>query len=65
MNDAKRSHGRKSIRPTLKPQSLMDEAPTYAGVWQARIVTLFPEIFPGVLGASLTGKALKLSLIHI
>ena len=59
MNDAKRSHGRKSIRPTLKPQSLMDEAPTYAGVWQARIVTLFPEIFPGVLGASLTGKALK------
>jgi len=26
--------------------------------WTARVVTLFPECFPGVLGASLTGKAL-------
>ncbi|KAG1647398.1 tRNA (guanine-N(1)-)-methyltransferase [Nymphon striatum] len=26
---------------------------------KARIVTLFPELFPGVLGASLTGKALQ------
>lgn len=27
--------------------------------WQAQILTLFPEIFPGPLGASLPGKALK------
>ncbi|MFA4994088.1 MAG: tRNA (guanosine(37)-N1)-methyltransferase TrmD [Bdellovibrionales bacterium] len=27
--------------------------------WQATILTLFPEMFPGVLGASLPGKALK------
>ena len=54
-----KSHGRKAIRPTLQPQSLMDETPDLAGVWQARVVTLFPECFPGVLGASLTGKALK------
>lgn len=27
--------------------------------WTARILTLFPECFPGVLGASLTGKALQ------
>src|SRR3984957_2246891 len=27
--------------------------------WKAVILTLFPEIFPGVLGASLPGKALK------
>ncbi len=58
-NPPGKSLGRKSIRPNLKPQSLMDEAPTFAGVWQARIVTLFPEAFPGVLGQSLTGKALK------
>ena len=25
----------------------------------ARVITLFPEVFPGVLGASLTGKALQ------
>jgi len=27
--------------------------------WQATILTLFPEAFPGLLGASLPGKALK------
>lgn len=54
-----KSHGRKAIRPTLTPSSLMDEAPDLVGVWQARIVTLFPESFPGTLGLSLTGKALQ------
>lgn len=54
-----RSHGRKAIRPTLKPASLMDEEPDLVGVWQARIITLFPDTFPGVLGASVTGKALQ------
>ncbi|MDX2027341.1 MAG: tRNA (guanosine(37)-N1)-methyltransferase TrmD [Alphaproteobacteria bacterium] len=27
--------------------------------WQAQVLTLFPGMFPGVLGASLAGKALK------
>ena len=54
-----KSHGRKAIRPMLKPQSLMDEAPDLVGVWQARIITLFPDAFPGVLGQSLTGRALQ------
>lgn len=53
-----KSHGRKAIRPTLVPSSLMDEAPDLVGVWQARIITLFPGAFPGVLGESLTGRAL-------
>ncbi len=54
-----KSHGRKAIRPTLKPSSLMDETPDLVGVWQARVVTLFPDAFPGTLGLSLTGKALQ------
>ena len=29
------------------------------------IVTLFPEMFPPVLGHSIVGRARKLSLIHI
>ena len=37
----------------------MDEAPDLLGVWQARIITLFPDAFPGVLGQSLTGRALQ------
>lgn len=27
--------------------------------WQVQVLTLFPEMFPGILGASLPGKALK------
>jgi tRNA (guanine37-N1)-methyltransferase len=27
--------------------------------WRATVVTLFPELFPGPLGASLAGEALK------
>lgn len=36
----------------------MSETPTLKGAWCARVITLFPQSFPGVLGASLTGKAL-------
>ncbi len=32
------------------------------GAWQARVITLFPQAFPGVLEQSLTGKALDLGL---
>nr|WP_246566855.1 tRNA (guanosine(37)-N1)-methyltransferase TrmD [Gemmobacter fulvus] len=32
------------------------------GAWLAKIITLFPEAFPGTLGLSLTGKALNLGL---
>ncbi|CUH74804.1 tRNA (guanosine(37)-N1)-methyltransferase TrmD [Tropicibacter naphthalenivorans] len=54
-----RSHGRKSIRPTLKPRSLMDTPEELVNAWQAQVITLFPEAFPGILGHSLTGKALQ------
>jgi tRNA (guanine37-N1)-methyltransferase len=36
----------------------MEPGEELANVWQARVVTLFPDAFPGVLGLSLTGKAL-------
>ncbi|MGJ8545839.1 MAG: tRNA (guanosine(37)-N1)-methyltransferase TrmD [Sulfitobacter sp.] len=54
-----KSHGRQSIRASLAPRELMQAKPVFNDVWQAHIVTLFPELFPGVLGASLTGKALN------
>ncbi|MCR8550851.1 tRNA (guanosine(37)-N1)-methyltransferase TrmD [Salipiger sp. P9] len=59
MSDAPKSHGRKTIRPSLKPRELMTEQPELARAWTAQVVTLFPEAFPGVLGLSLTGKALQ------
>lgn len=52
-----RSHGRRSITASRTPRPLM-APPQRPGAWQAQIITLFPEAFPGVLGLSLTGKAL-------
>lgn len=56
---AMKSHGRTAISPSLKPRALMTDTPRYAGVWTAKVITLFPSAFPGVLGESLTGRALK------
>lgn len=53
-----RSHGRKMIAPSLRPRDLMADR-DLQGVWTARVVTLFPDAFPGLLGESLTGKALR------
>jgi len=43
----------------------MAPTPDLAGVWKAKIITLFPGAFPGVLGESLTGKALRDGLWQI
>ena len=56
------SHGRLSIQAKLKPRELMGEGLRLKGAWTAKIVTLVPEAFPGVLGLSLTGKALDMGL---
>ncbi|SDZ43773.1 tRNA (Guanine37-N(1)-) methyltransferase [Jannaschia faecimaris] len=62
MSAPTRSHGQKSIRASLQPRDLMDEAQVSPTSWQANVVTLFPEAFPGVLGHSLTGTALDKGL---
>jgi tRNA (guanine37-N1)-methyltransferase len=63
MDDSKtppqKSHGRKTIRPTLQPRELMEQTPDLDRVWKAQVITLLPDAFPGVLGQSLTGRALK------
>ena len=59
-----KSHGRMSIRASLQPRELMAE-PQVRGAWTAQIVTLFPEAFPGILGLSLTGKALAEGLWNL
>ena len=57
-----RSHGRLSAKPVLRPRDLFDDARAVRGAWLARIITLFPQAFPGVLEHSLTGKAMDLGL---
>ncbi|WP_297768325.1 tRNA (guanosine(37)-N1)-methyltransferase TrmD [uncultured Roseovarius sp.] len=59
MNSTPRSHGRKSIRATHEPRELLTPTPELAGVWTARVITLLPQAFPGILGESLTGRALQ------
>ncbi len=54
-----RAAGRLSARHSAQPRELMTDTPDLAGAWTAQVVTLFPQAFPGVLGESLTGKALK------
>ena len=54
-----KSHGRKSITASLQPRDLIEAQPRLAHVWTAQVITLVPQAFPGVLGESLTGKALK------
>ena len=53
-----KSHGRKSISANVVPRELMGQDARLAQVWTADIITLFPDSFPGVLGQSLTGRAL-------
>ena len=59
MTKPTKSHGRKSIEATAKPRALMTGRPDLHGAWTAKVITLLPQHFPGVLGASLTGKALE------
>lgn len=59
---AAKSHGRISMAASLRPRDLMAEPRPVRGAWRARVITLFPDAFPGVLGQSLTGKALDLGL---
>ena len=56
-----RALGRKTLRPSLRPRELMAET-ALAGAWMARVITLLPDAFPGVLGESLTGRALQAGL---
>lgn len=57
-----RSHGRLTARPSRQPRDLMAERGADRDVWEARVVTLVPEAFPGALGFSLTGRALDRGL---
>ncbi len=62
MNGPSKSHGRLTIGESATPRDLMTDRPALKGAWTAKVITLFPEAFPGVLGASLTGKALDQGL---
>ncbi|QBF29927.1 tRNA (guanosine(37)-N1)-methyltransferase TrmD [Thalassococcus sp. S3] len=54
-----RALGRKTIKPSTQPRDLLTQTLDLKGAWKAQVITLFPDAFPGVLGESLTGKALQ------
>ena len=47
---------------TTGPAPLSEPTPSPPQPWHATVVTLFPELFPGPLAASLAGDALKRGL---
>jgi tRNA (guanine37-N1)-methyltransferase len=57
-----KSHGRLKIAASLVPSDLFEEPRQLRNAWTAKVITLFPEAFPGTLGLSLTGKALEFGL---
>lgn len=59
MTNTPRSHGRKSISATAQPRELITPTPRLVGAWTAKVITLLPQAFPGILGESLTGRALQ------
>ena len=60
-----RAFGRLHARVSAVPRELLAEVPSGPGIWTARVITLFPEAFPGTLGLSLTGKALEMHRWHL
>lgn len=59
MTEEPKSHGRLKVTTSAQPRALMQDKPALVGAWESRVITLFPQAFPGVLGESLTGKALQ------
>ncbi len=54
-----RSFGMIKPQVSAQPRPLVGADKGGPGAFRRKILTLFPECFPGVLGAGLTGKALK------
>ena len=59
MNDKPLSYGRKSISVSTSPKELMAKRPRLSKVWTADVITLYPNLFPGVLSESIVGKSLE------
>ena len=59
MTNLIKSHRHNSIDISRKPRNLMDKRNPVVEVWTVDVITLFPEVFPGVLGHSLIGHALN------
>lgn len=61
MTDRPRSHGMLQPVVSARPRPLLEDR-LRPGGFRVRVLTLFPELFPGPLGASLTGRALDAGL---
>ena len=59
MNDKPLSFGRKSISASTRPKELIIENPRLSRVWTADVITLYPNLFPGLLSESIVGKSLE------
>ena len=59
MTDKSKSFGRHNVRPNSSPTALLKDQNYVSNLWTAKVITLFPEMFPGTLGYSVLGRALQ------
>lgn len=48
-----------TVKQDAQPGDFVGTCEELSQAWHVQIITLLPEVFPGVLGASLTGRALR------
>ena len=48
-----------NTQPKSRPKKVVNKISSKRKVWTAKILTLYPEMFPGALNHSVTGRALK------
>lgn len=59
MSKNSKSHGRHRARQLLKPHPLLEHQQSTSSSWVAKVITLFPDMFPGTLNYSVLGRALR------
>lgn len=54
-----RLNARGTVKQDAQPRDLIAASDEPPQAWRVQVITLLPQVFPGVLGASLTGRALQ------
>ena len=59
MTGKEKPNGRHNVLQYLNPTPILEDQNFSADVWTAKVLTLFPDMFPGTLGHSVLGRALQ------
>ena len=57
MKKTAESHGRLSISADDRPRELVKKSSDLKGVWKAKVITLFPKMFPKIRARPMSRKS--------